>query len=67
MNAYHTSTDVETLVRQSKREVPYSYSDLMHRVARAALLECLHRNEPFGPSGLMAALARVEPSPMMAP
>ncbi|MFP2905472.1 ATP-binding protein [Pyxidicoccus sp. 3LFB2] len=63
----HTSTDVETLVHQSKRKVPYSYSDLMHRVARAALLECLRRDEPFGPAGLMAALARVEPSPMMAP
>lgn len=63
----HTRADVETLVRQSKHEVPYSYSDLMHRVARAALLECLRRNEPFGPAGLMAALTRVEPSPMMVP
>jgi len=61
----YTQLDVEVLVKQSGKDIPYSYSDLMQRVARTALLDSWRRNEPFGPASLLAALARVEPSPLM--
>jgi SpoVK/Ycf46/Vps4 family AAA+-type ATPase len=61
----HTQTDIEELVKRSEREVPYSYSDLTQRVARAALLDSWRVNVPFGPDSLLAALDRVEPSPPM--
>jgi SpoVK/Ycf46/Vps4 family AAA+-type ATPase len=57
--------ELDHLVKQSDREVPYSYSDIMHRVARAALLDSWRMNEPFGPLSLLAALIRVQPSPLM--
>lgn len=62
----YTDEDLERLVKRSEREVPYSYSDLTQRVARAALLGSWHRNEPFTPQHLLAALKVVEPSPLMA-
>ncbi|WP_224371735.1 AAA family ATPase [Hyalangium versicolor] len=61
----HSPKDVELLVQQSEQAVPFSYSDLTLRVARAALLESVRQDEPFGPTSLMAALKRVEPSPLM--
>jgi SpoVK/Ycf46/Vps4 family AAA+-type ATPase len=61
----HSPKDVEMLVKRSERDVLFSYSDLTQRVARAALLDSWRRNEPFGPGSLLAALARVEPSPWM--
>jgi SpoVK/Ycf46/Vps4 family AAA+-type ATPase len=62
----YSDEDLERLVKRSEREVPYSYSDLMQRVARAALLDSWHRNEAFSPAHLLAALEAVEPSPLMA-
>lgn len=61
----HTGADIDDLVIRSEREVPYSYSDLTQRVARAALLDSWRGNEPFGPASIASALERVNPSPLM--
>lgn len=61
----HTTQDVEDLVIRSERSVPFSYSDLTQRVARAALLAALRDDMPFGPASLFAALDLVDPSPLM--
>ncbi len=63
----YSSKDVEMLVKQSDRPVLFTYSDLTQRVARAALLGSLQRDEPYGPSSLLEALKLVEPSPWMEP
>lgn len=57
--------DLELLVERSDQDVPFSYSDLTQRVARAALLASMQRDEPFGPASLLTALEHVKPSPLM--
>ncbi|HYO56303.1 ATP-binding protein [Archangium sp.] len=61
----HTVADINRLVKQSERPVPYSYSDLFQRVARAALLESWRRDAPLKPESLAAVMADVEPSPLI--
>jgi SpoVK/Ycf46/Vps4 family AAA+-type ATPase len=63
--SHYTPAELKDLVKKSEGKIPYSYSDLTQRVARAALLESWRRDEPFSASHLVAALAQVEPSPLM--
>ncbi|RKH55305.1 AAA family ATPase [Corallococcus llansteffanensis] len=61
---YHAK-DVELLVTRSERPVLFSYSDLMQRVARTALLDSLRKDKALGPESLLVALDAIEPSPLM--
>jgi SpoVK/Ycf46/Vps4 family AAA+-type ATPase len=58
---------LERLVSASERAVPFSYSDLVDRLARAVLREAQRRDVPASTDLLLECLAHLEPSPLMAP
>jgi SpoVK/Ycf46/Vps4 family AAA+-type ATPase len=61
-----TDRDLDELVRKSEhKDVPYSSSDIMHRVARAALTRARVADAPLTPALVLEVLAHVEPSPLV--
>lgn len=61
-----TKAEIEELVRISERKtVPFSSSDLIHRVARLALTEARVRDEPFSAALVLDALSKTEPTPLL--
>jgi uncharacterized protein YbjT (DUF2867 family) len=54
------------LVKLTASKPPYTYSDLTDRIGRLALRRCWKANQPFAAAALKAAIAEIEPSPMMA-
>lgn len=62
----HRPSDVDELVRKSEREdVPFSSSDLIHRVGRLALSRARAQDAPLSVQMLMGALGEVEPTPLV--
>ena len=62
----YTPDELESLVkRASSNGTPYSYSDLIQRVAKQAIYEAIEKNEPFCISLMMAALEQTEPTPLL--
>ncbi len=61
----HTTSDVEVLVKASERDVPFSSSDLIHRVARLALAEARKDDAPLSPRLLVDALERITPTQLV--
>jgi SpoVK/Ycf46/Vps4 family AAA+-type ATPase len=58
--------DLDDLVKRSERDdVPYSSSDVVHRVGRLALTRARLQDIPFGARLLADALAEVEPTPLV--
>ncbi|WP_422035526.1 ATP-binding protein [Reyranella sp.] len=53
------------LVKLTRGSIPYTFSDLKDRIARLALRRAWKSNKPFGFDILKAAIADVEPSPLM--
>ena len=60
-----TDTQINELVELTAKAAPYTYSDLTDRIARLALRRAWKSNQPFGVAGLKAAIAEIEPSPLM--
>lgn len=60
-----TKRQIQELVGLTRRDVPYTFSDLIDRVARLALRRAWKQDKPFGFDVLKAAIADVEPSPLM--
>jgi SpoVK/Ycf46/Vps4 family AAA+-type ATPase len=56
---------IPELVKLTAKSPPYTFSDLTDRIARMALRQAWKANEPFGATALKAAIARVEPSPLL--
>jgi SpoVK/Ycf46/Vps4 family AAA+-type ATPase len=62
-----TKRQVDELVELSdKRETPFSYSDLVVRVAGAAFRRALRENRPMSVEFLMDAVRHTAPSPLLA-
>ena len=60
-----TDGQIGDLVKLTAKSPSYTFSDLTDRVARIALRQAWKANEPFGAAALKAAIAVVEPSPLM--
>jgi SpoVK/Ycf46/Vps4 family AAA+-type ATPase len=60
-----TQAQIQELVKLTESKPPYTYSDLTDRIARLALRRSWKANKPFGVTALKAAIAEVEPSPLM--
>jgi SpoVK/Ycf46/Vps4 family AAA+-type ATPase len=60
-----TEAQIHELVKLTKRNVPYTFSDLTDRLARLALRRAWRSNQAFGAEGLKACISEVEPSPLM--
>jgi len=61
-----TDREVDDLVQKSERpDVPFSSSDLVHRVARLALTKARRTDQPFTPALVSEALAEVLPTPLI--
>lgn len=58
-------SDLDTLAAASERPIPFSYSDLVDRLARAVLREAQHRDVPVSVTLILDCLAQIEPSPLM--
>jgi SpoVK/Ycf46/Vps4 family AAA+-type ATPase len=58
---------LEQLVTASERPIPFSYSDLVDRLARAVLREAQRRDVPVSKDLLLECLQRLEPSPLITP
>ncbi len=61
----YRDTDLKELAAASHHETPFSYSDLIERVAYYALLEAVRNNRPVTVDGIHSALSNVSPSPLM--
>lgn len=57
--------DIAKIVAASKRDIPFSYSDLVDRLARAVLREAQSRDAPVSIELFLSCLAHLEPSPLM--
>jgi SpoVK/Ycf46/Vps4 family AAA+-type ATPase len=60
-----TDGQIRELVKLTATPPFYTFSDLTDRIARLALRQAWKANEPFGVAALKAAIAIVEPSPLM--
>ncbi len=60
-----TDSQVRELVKLTGKTPPYTFSDITDRIARLALRRAWKGNQPFGAALLKAAIAEVEPSPVM--
>jgi SpoVK/Ycf46/Vps4 family AAA+-type ATPase len=60
-----SGSDIERLVHASERTIPFSYSDLVDRLARAVLREAQRRDRAVTVELVVECLAHVEPSPLM--
>jgi len=58
--------DLDKLVAASRNEkVPFTYSDLINRVARQTLLRSIQLDKPFSASTYLEVLKEVVPSPLL--
>lgn len=56
--------DINELVKASERkDTAYSFSDLIQKVVRSALLQAIEQDKPFNKEILLEILKKVEPSP----
>jgi SpoVK/Ycf46/Vps4 family AAA+-type ATPase len=55
--------DLDNIVRKSQREVPYTFSDLVHRVGRAAVLRAYREARPVSVDDVVHVLQEIEPTP----
>jgi SpoVK/Ycf46/Vps4 family AAA+-type ATPase len=60
-----TDAQIHELAKLTAHNIPYTYSDLIDRIARLALRRAWKSNQPFGVTALKAAIAEIEPSPLM--
>jgi SpoVK/Ycf46/Vps4 family AAA+-type ATPase len=60
-----TEAEICELVALTKRNVPYTSSDLTDRIARLALRRAWKANKPFGPAVLRACISEISPTPLI--
>lgn len=61
-----TEGEIKKLVVASKRDnVPFSYSDLINRVAKQTVFKAAHLDKPFSPAIYLEVLRDVIPSPLI--
>jgi AAA+ superfamily predicted ATPase len=60
-----TDSQIHELVKLTAHNPPFTFSDLTDRIARLALRRAWKSNQPFGVAALKAAIAEVEPSPLI--
>jgi SpoVK/Ycf46/Vps4 family AAA+-type ATPase len=60
-----TDVQINELVKLTAHNISYTYSDLTDRIARLALRRAWKSNQPFGVAAIKAAIAEIEPSPLM--
>lgn len=60
-----SDSQVRELVKLTGKTPPYTFSDITDRIARLALRRAWKSNQPFCAALLKAAIAEVEPSPVM--
>lgn len=60
-----TDNDLDSLAAGSERQIPFSYSDLVDRLARAVLREAQRHDVPVSVPIVEECLAHLEPSPLM--
>lgn len=60
-----TDAQIHELAKLTAHNIPYTYSDLIDRIARLALRRAWKSNQSFGVTALKAAIAEIEPSPLM--
>ncbi|MEX1363078.1 MAG: ATP-binding protein [Nannocystaceae bacterium] len=58
-----SSRELETVAQRCERELPYTPSDLVHRVGRAIVLGALQENRAVALSDVLRALDEIEPTP----
>lgn len=61
-----TEKDINELVKASERkDTAYSFSDLIQKVGRQAILKAIELDRPFDKTILLEVLSSVEPSPLI--
>lgn len=61
-----TDKEIDKLVETSKRnKVPFSYSDLINRIAKQAVIRAVRQNIPFNSSIYLEVLKESNPSPLI--
>jgi SpoVK/Ycf46/Vps4 family AAA+-type ATPase len=60
-----TDAQIQELAKATAHKPPYTYSDLTDRIGRLALRRAWKSDKPFGIAALKAAVAEIEPSPLM--
>lgn len=60
-----SETDVDILVNASENDTPYSFSDLIQKVAKQALYKAIQSDRPFDKNIYLEVLKTVVPSPLI--
>lgn len=61
-----TDKEIQELTKASDRsDKPYSFSDLIQKVGRQALIRAIEEDRPFDKKILLEVLSKVEPSPLI--
>jgi AAA+ superfamily predicted ATPase len=61
-----TKKELDALLKYcNAQSVPFSYSDLIQRVAKQALFEAVDQDRPFDAALLMQTLEKTEPTPLL--
>jgi len=53
----------DEIIRRCQRDVPYTFSDLVHRVGRAAVLRAYREERPVAAQDVLHALGEIQPTP----
>lgn len=57
--------DLDRLVDATDRSIPFSYSDLVHRIAEPALRQAVRENKPFTADHIIQVAEHIQPSPLI--
>lgn len=61
-----TEQDIEELILASEKgDTPYSFSDLIQKVGRLALIKAIEEDRPFNKEILIEVMSNVQPSPLI--
>jgi hypothetical protein len=60
-----TGQELDELVAATERKVPFSYSDLIHRITEPALRLAVRSDQPFCIEFMMTVAERAEPTPLI--
>lgn len=65
-NTDYTETEFEQVLKHLEiQEVPFSFSDLIHRVGKQAVLKAIENDQPFTIAQFFEMLKNTEPSPLI--
>ena len=65
MGTAASSEQIDALIAATERPIPFSYSDLVHKITEPALRLAVRSNKPFSIEVVLSVAERAEPTPLI--